>query len=566
MHIFVLICLIASANNSFGQALSSIKRASLSPQRNASGINTSYDPAIDGSGRYVAFTSYSDNFAAPGNVDGKFHEHGYVRDMLNGVTTQLDITSTGRSGSPADSSTPNFRSFTSSIAPVISRDGNYVAFISPTNNISPEGTPGDIGNFLYLKNIVSGEIHRLPSAYANDPSKSEYPYDIAINADGSVVLASNIIGNLDDATCSTCVWELTLYDRNSNTSIVINTGVAGNKFSPGLSDDGRFLVFENKIGQGKNLPYAYLFDRETNELTALNDGKTAFAPAISGDGLFIAYTDSDSVPERIKLRNRLTGEESPVSVGRNGTEPNGISDFSAISQDGHYIAFLSDASNLVSDDQNKLDDIFVFDRVNGTTTLVSVQAACPGIASKEDFNTGPPAISSDGKTITFAVLERLISSPIKEDGKVVEPADLNTVDDVYVATVDYDAAPAVFRPGFTPDAPFVSVNCRGSAARIQLQDLLSVEETNAINANRKKRPKTGKGTIDTLVQRVYIKTAPDTGRPQLVKKYLAKRNVLATNDLPPGNYSATVQAEAKLSTGRTSESKFSVPSNFSITK
>lgn len=102
---------------------------------------------------------------------------------------------------------------------------------------------------------------------------------------------------------------------------------------------------------------------------------------------------------------------------------------------------------LVSDDSNGSDDIFVFDRVTGKTTLVSVQGTCKGIVSNEDFNTGPPSISSDGQTVAFSVLERLIAADKKDSQGREIKADSNSFDDVYVAKINYDAQPSVFKKG-----------------------------------------------------------------------------------------------------------------------
>lgn len=556
-------CGVTAPHASVAQTITSIKRASLAPETNRQGESYSYDPSISGDGRYVTFTSTSDSFAATGKVEGELHEHAYVRDMLTGETTQLDITSAGRSGSPSGSFNPNVRVFRSSLHSHMSRDGTYVAFASPTSDISPDGAGETFGNWVYLKNLQTGAIQRIPYATAGDLTRTEYPTYLAIDGDGSKVVVISIIGSIDDTNCTNCAWELTLCDRDSNTTQLIDTGVAGNKFNPVLSDDGRYVVFENQVGDFSGPTYSYLYDFQTAELTPLNNGAVADSPTISGDGSIIAYSDTSVVPTQLRLRDRVSTIESLVSPGVGGAEPNGIAEFASLSEDGRYTAFLSTSSNLVEEDTNGSDDIFVFDRITGKTTLVSVQGSCQGIATTEDFNTGPPAISSDGKTLTFAVLERLIAADqTNSSGRVTERADTNRFDDVYVATIDYDAQPDTFRRGLTPTKPFVSVNCTGALARVIVEQV-EKPSSGAIAPRVGSKAK----TVREISQEIVIsKINAKTGRGEVRKRLVTKRNQITTRGLAKGTYSVQVRAQAKLSDGSKVVSKFSKGSKFVISK
>jgi Tol biopolymer transport system component len=556
-NLSILLILLLIGDYSSAQELTSVQRMSLAPGTNISGDNFSYDPDIDGSGRYVIFTSAADNFAAPGFVSGKLNEHLYLRDKENGTTTQLDVTAGGMTGSPAGTYNSSIRTFDSSFDPHLSRDGKFAVFISQSSNISSDGQNETYGSWVYLKNLATGAIRRLPYATAGDNTKGETPTYLAINGDGSVVAITSIIGNIDNTSCAICGWQLSVYDTASDTTNVIDTGITGDKYNPGISDDGRFIVFENQAGGLQEPTYSYFYDRTLHQTTALNGGKSALNPAISGDGAFIAYADTSDISYRIRLLERETGKETLVSGGLNGEEPRGVSSFPSLSRDGRYIAFLSSADNLVDNDDNGLDDIFVYDRVNGKTTFVSVQSACTSsLPSSSIFNTGPPSISSDGRTIAFMVTERLISADILDaGGNVIEPPDQNSFDDVYAVKVDYDAVPTVFKKGVTPDSPFVSVNCGGTDARIQVELLEKTARTAKV-----KTP-----SIKKITEKVVIKKLSADGKKSIVKNLIAKRNVLAAPNLPPGNYSAELQAQARLNNGKTTKSKFSVPSIFTIT-
>jgi hypothetical protein len=86
-----------------------------------------------------------------------------------------------------------------------------------------------------------------------------------------------------------------------------------------------------------------------------------------------------------------------VSVASDGTEGNDDSWLQTISADGRYVAFLSRASNLVSGDTNGEIDVFVHDRLTRETTRVSV--ASDGTQGNGD--SGPPSISADGRYVAF---------------------------------------------------------------------------------------------------------------------------------------------------------------------
>ena len=70
---------------------------------------------------------------------------------------------------------------------------------------------------------------------------------------------------------------------------------------------------------------------------------------------------------------------------------------SGVSGNGRYIVFQSDAPNLVSNDTNGATDIFIFDRVSGKTRRVSVSSA----EAQADGASFTPAVSADGRFVVF---------------------------------------------------------------------------------------------------------------------------------------------------------------------
>ena len=102
------------------------------------------------------------------------------------------------------------------------------------------------------------------------------------------------------------------------------------------------------------------------------------------------------------------GNMELVSIGIPGESAHGDSDEVVISADGRYVAFTSDAPDLVLGDTNGIEDIFVRDMATGVTTRVSVSSA--GVQA--DGPSGRPDISADGNIIVFeSEATNLASSP-----------------------------------------------------------------------------------------------------------------------------------------------------------
>ena len=101
----------------------------------------------------------------------------------------------------------------------------------------------------------------------------------------------------------------------------------------------------------------------------------------------------------IFVRDLQSGTTTLVSVNQAGTASgNGFSENPLISADGRFVAFVSEASDLVASDTNGQPDVFVRDLQAGTTALVSVNQA--GTASGNG-RSEVPVISADGRFVAF---------------------------------------------------------------------------------------------------------------------------------------------------------------------
>ncbi len=230
---------------------------------------------------------------------------------------------------------------------------------------------------------------------------------------------------------------------------------------PSLSADGRYLVFLSNVtglvaGDTNAISDAFVLDRQTGQIervSVTSAGAEAtlgaccaeYAAVISGDGRFVAFSSfaNDLVPndtnavQDIFLHDRQTGVTLLVSVDSSGNQANDNAIYPSISGNGRYIAFQSDATNLVSDDSNGFQDIFVHDSQTGETVRVSVTH--DGQQSNHDsFITINRAISEDGRFISFESLA---------DNLVLN--DTNSVRDAFVHDRDADNDGIFDEPGAT---------------------------------------------------------------------------------------------------------------------
>jgi len=126
---------------------------------------------------------------------------------------------------------------------------------------------------------------------------------------------------------------------------------------------------------------------------------SSWGAALSADGRFVAFSAaSNLVPgDDVFVRDRRTGTIERVSVSTGGGQSNGNSYFPALSADGRFVAFDSEASNLVPGDTNGISDVFLRDRLMGTTERVSVGPN--GVQGNEESDE--PALSADGRFVAF---------------------------------------------------------------------------------------------------------------------------------------------------------------------
>ena len=315
------------------------------------------------------------------------------------------------------------------------------------NDLDGSGTqdPGEPvlpGHEVYLDLNQNGVRDQAATPWGGLPADGLEP-GVVTDADGSYALAGLPPGEYSVAAVVPDGWEMTPTPAVSGG--IQRAGVpgirlddpdfAGYGMRSSISADGRYMVYGNLITSGTDeVGQIYLFDRDTGQTEMLSigpDGNPANwdsgNPAISADGRYVVYNsratnlvDGDINMERdLFLYDRVTGTTERISMADDGSEANESSSSPSISADGRYIAFSTRATNLIAG-RNIGDwevNVYVHDRVTGTNEWLSEGYD----GSWVDEWCVSPQISADGRYVAF---ESLAPNLV--------PDDTNGVRDIFV--------------------------------------------------------------------------------------------------------------------------------------
>jgi Tol biopolymer transport system component len=363
------------------------------------------ETAVSADGRFVAFSSKASNLV-PGDTNEDWDV--FVRDREAGTTERVSINSSGAQAEGASG------------RPAISADGRLVAFVSTAPNLVA-GDKNDKQD-VFLRDRQEGKTERVSVGSDGSEGDDDSSWFPAISADGRFVVFVSLATNLvpDDANSRQDVFVRDRREGKTERVNISSSGEEANGFSgwiTSISGDGRFVVFSsnasNLASEDENgASDVFLRDRVEKTTTRLSvtpeggdsDGNSALA-TMSTDGRFVAFiseatnlVEGDTNNTRdVFIHDRTTHETKRVSVTEAGEEGNGPSAFCALSADGSVLAFHSAASNLVPGDTNDKEDVFALDRSSGKIHLVSVCAdGKPG-----DGDSLGPAVSGDGQWVAF---------------------------------------------------------------------------------------------------------------------------------------------------------------------
>jgi hypothetical protein len=372
--------------------------------------------AISADGRYVAFWSQATNLVA-GDTNGFLDV--FVRDRQLGTTELVSVSSGG------------VQANSYSVGQVsISADGRFVAFMSNASNLVVNDTNHTFD--IFVRDRQNGTTERVSVGPAGLEGNGPCDEFTSISADGRYVafqsFASNLVAGDTNATSDVFV-----HDRQTGTTERVSVGTAGqanDQSSNGsISADGRYVAFlssaTNLVQNDTNgVPDVFVRDRQTGKTERVSvdssgaqANSNCLAPSISGDGGAVAFYsfasnlvagDTNGNLD-VFVHSRRSGATERASVSSSGTQGDIASMYSEISSDGRWVVFSSTATNLVANDTNGFQDIFVRDRgSDGFTSLcdpgVGGVLACPcanppggtGRGCDNSATTGGAMLSASG--------------------------------------------------------------------------------------------------------------------------------------------------------------------------
>ncbi|MEG4143910.1 TolB family protein, partial [Microcoleus sp. Pol7_B1] len=305
--------------------------------------------------------------------------------------------------------------------PSISPDGRFVAFISAASNLVPGDT--NASDDIFVRDTLANTTIRVSVDSAGNQANSDSSIPF-ISADRRFVVFESNATNLVPGDTNN-ERDIFVRDLLTNTTTRVSVDSASNQANSGsyiasISADGRFVAFSSFAsnlvpGDTNNTTDVFVRDTLANTTTRVsvdsagnqaNDVSYSYLPSISADGRFVAFESNATnlVPGDtndtgdIFVRDTLTNTTTRVSVDSAGNQGNGGSVELSMSADGRFVAFSSFATNLVPGDTNDTSDIFVRDTLTNTTTRVSVDSA--GNQGNGVFGSSI-SISPDGRFVAF---------------------------------------------------------------------------------------------------------------------------------------------------------------------
>lgn len=386
-------------------------------------------PSIDGAGAHVAYTSKATNLVSYASVNGANRQVYWQPTCISG-TSSTGCTATGSIGTAAlvsvaaDGVTPGDGD---SYDPIVSPDGQYVAFVSLATNLVSGVTVDGVTPQVYVRNtcnvVPPGTGTCTPVTYLVSTPDGTTPGDgassvPAIANDGLFVSftsqATNLLGAgstskftgteevFERSTCvttlnqtgGTCVPATKLI---SSPDQVTPADAASSESS--VSQDGRFVAFASAA---QNLisgigPTQQVYVSDTCAGVAVTNPPQC-TPSINLVSTPDGTTPANAIAENPSINRCTTSTTITVSCGT-----------------GRFIAFASKATNLGPNVQNGVENIFARNTCEGVSTTTTTNVIGPTCVSYTFLASQPqgaqsspangdstvPSLSGDGHIVGF---------------------------------------------------------------------------------------------------------------------------------------------------------------------
>lgn len=411
-----------------------VSRSSSSPA--SGGDDGSINPSLSGDGTRVLFQSTATNLV-PGQIDTEGLDL-FLADLSAGTLVLVNHAS-GSAVTPAAG--PGGTNFGAGAA-FLSENGGFASFFSMSDDMVTDlrDLNGRTDVFLYNAATATNQAISVHAPSFASVTGNGQSFTLSMSADGRFVVfvsqATDLVPGQNDRNAEG--EDIFLEDRLSGEIVLVShtpgsSSATGDRpsLSATISRDGSFVVFSSSAtdlipGQIDNNsePDVFLYERASGLVTLLSHADGAPSSTgnnrsgdglISGDGRFIAFSSrsTDLVPgltetngflSDVYLHDRVAGTTILVShaAGAATTTANEASGSTSLSADGRFLVFVSYATDLIAGqiDTNGGLDIFLYDQVSGTTTLVSHASGLPGTAA--NASSSDARLSANGGFIVFS--------------------------------------------------------------------------------------------------------------------------------------------------------------------
>ncbi|MEE4295953.1 MAG: hypothetical protein V2J20_04970 [Wenzhouxiangella sp.] len=386
----------------------------------------SRSPRISADGRWIVFFSTATNLT-PGDNNGTFDV--FLHDRNSNTTIRLSEDSNGTGGNGGSN------------GQTISADGRFVVFESLADNLVPGLVGQERRLFLYdhdfgtLVQMAASAEEPQQACVFNSGSVGGVAFRTQVHAlipanlaQSQIVLEAFESFDPDPSAASggRGVAESWVVSR-SDPPVPVTVG-SGISLDPSLAGQGRFLAFEtragNLTGRSPDGTQIVRLDQLTGEVLPVSVSTTgelvdsfsgAFDPSIDNAGNRVVFSsrwgglvnnDSNDTDD-IFIRDISLAQTARLSIGLDDEEANGRSTDPVISANGGTVAFESSASNLVENDTNGQQDIFVAELPSRLIRRISISGNGQEAAARSES----PAISGNGRFVVFAT-----SADLSSDG------------------------------------------------------------------------------------------------------------------------------------------------------
>ena len=385
----------------------------------------SYYPTISNNGRFVVFASDAANLV-PYDTNGKTDV--FIFDLETEIMERVSVASNGTAGNEAS----GYNDLAS-----VSNDGRYVVFSSEASNLVADDTNTDCqrsylndnsewvtASFncsdIFVKDRLTNEI-RLISVSSTGVHGNDSSTLPSMSADGRYVAfvssADNLVENDTNETRDIFVHDLQTGETKRVSIASDGTQANDSSLINRISADGQYVAFETfadnlSLEDVDDQLDVYVHNLKTGETSHISVGlpeddnnRYALVPDISADGRYLSFlsgVNPNPTTSHIYRRDQQAETTDIVSISASGNEGDKFSAWSSISDDGRWVAFTSQADNLVDIDDNVGDDcenVYLKDMDTEDVKLLTSNLA--GDYSGCSEQSIIVSISGDGSRVVF---------------------------------------------------------------------------------------------------------------------------------------------------------------------